>query len=67
MTFACQDPRFDSSVDRRTGYRTSSVLCIPLCDQEGSVVGVAEIINKKNGSKEFTQHDVEVMWQKPNN
>ncbi|KAK8373922.1 hypothetical protein O3P69_012704, partial [Scylla paramamosain] len=57
---AYQDPRFDASVDRRTGYRTMSVLCMPVCNYEGEVVGVAEIINKKNGSCEFTGQDVEV-------
>ncbi|KAK3863052.1 hypothetical protein Pcinc_031134 [Petrolisthes cinctipes] len=54
------DPRFDSSVDRRTGYRTMSVLCMPVCNYEGEVIGVAEIINKKNGTSEFTKQDVEV-------
>ncbi|KAK4296300.1 hypothetical protein Pmani_031195 [Petrolisthes manimaculis] len=57
---AYQDPRFDSSVDRRTGYRTMSVLCMPVCNYEGEVIGVAEIINKKNGTSEFTKQDVEL-------
>ena len=37
-----------------------SVLCMPVCNYEEEVIGVAEIINKKNGTKEFTQADVEV-------
>ncbi|KAK7051156.1 hypothetical protein SK128_005938, partial [Halocaridina rubra] len=57
---AYQDPRFDASIDRRTGYRTMSVLCMPVCNYEGEVIGVAEIINKKNGTNEFTPQDVEV-------
>ncbi|KAK8747845.1 hypothetical protein OTU49_016178, partial [Cherax quadricarinatus] len=57
---AYQDPRFDASIDRRTGYRTMSVLCMPVCNYEGEVIGVAEIINKKNGTNEFTRQDVEV-------
>ncbi|XP_076037013.1 cGMP-specific 3',5'-cyclic phosphodiesterase-like isoform X2 [Oratosquilla oratoria] len=57
---AYQDPRFDASIDERTGYRTESVLCMPVCNYEGDVIGVAEIINKKNGASEFTNHDVEV-------
>ncbi|XP_071545340.1 cGMP-specific 3',5'-cyclic phosphodiesterase isoform X2 [Panulirus ornatus] len=57
---AYQDPRFDASIDRRTGYRTMSVLCMPVCNYEGEVIGVAEIINKKNGTNEFTKQDVEV-------
>lgn len=55
-----EDPRFDSSVDQLTGYRTCSVLCMPVCNYEGTVIGVAEIINKKNGTNEFTAQDVEV-------
>ncbi|KAB7497832.1 cGMP-specific 3',5'-cyclic phosphodiesterase [Armadillidium nasatum] len=54
------DPRFDASVDQLTGYRTISVLCMPVCNFEGEVIGVAEIINKKNGTNEFTPQDVEV-------
>ncbi|XP_037793499.1 LOW QUALITY PROTEIN: cGMP-specific 3',5'-cyclic phosphodiesterase-like [Penaeus monodon] len=57
---AYQDPRFDASIDRKTGYRTMSVLCMPVCNYEGEVIGVAEIINKKNGTNEFTPQDVEV-------
>ena len=58
--FISQDPRFDASIDQRTGYRTNSVLCMPVCNFEGEVIGVAEIINKKNGTNEFTIQDVEV-------
>ena len=35
---------------------------MPVCNYEGEVIGVAEIINKKNGTKEFTQQDVEVSF-----
>lgn len=33
---------------------------MPICNYEGDVIGVAQIINKTNDSQEFTQHDVEV-------
>lgn len=33
---------------------------MPICNYEGDVIGVAQIINKTNDSKEFTAHDVEV-------
>ncbi|CAH0554948.1 unnamed protein product [Brassicogethes aeneus] len=57
---AYKDPRFSSEMDRKTGYRTNLVLCMPICNYEGDVIGVAQIINKTNESKEFTPHDVEV-------
>lgn len=55
-----QDPRFSKDVDLRTGYKTNSILCMPICNYEGEVIGVAQIINKTNDSHEFTTHDVEV-------
>jgi putative ABC transport system ATP-binding protein len=47
---AYEDERFDPSVDRSTGYRTRGVLCIPLLNSENRVFGVAQILNKRNGS-----------------
>jgi hypothetical protein len=37
---------------------------MPICNYEGEVIGVAQIINKTNGNQEFTTHDVEVMFQR---
>ncbi|XP_049823253.1 cGMP-specific 3',5'-cyclic phosphodiesterase [Aethina tumida] len=54
------DPRFNSEMDQKTGYKTNVILCMPICNYEGDVIGVAQIINKTNDSQEFTQHDVEV-------
>ena len=44
-----QDPRFDRSVDQRTGYRTRSMLCVPLKSTSGETVGVVQAINKRDG------------------
>src|SRR5919198_6734593 len=46
---AHQDPRFNPDFDRRTNYRTRSVLCLPLIGTDGKLVGVIQILNKKNG------------------
>lgn len=46
---AYQDPRFERSVDRKSGYRTRSVLCVPLLDSKGSVFGIAQLLNKGGG------------------
>jgi signal transduction histidine kinase len=43
------DPRFDPSVDERTGYRTRSLLCMPLLDADGQPMGVVEALNKRGG------------------
>ena len=51
------DSRFDRSVDERTGYKTRCMLCVPLKTQSGEILGVIEVMNKKNGV--FTEEDVD--------
>ncbi|RYY37524.1 GAF domain-containing protein, partial [archaeon] len=43
---AYEDPRFDRSMDTATGYRTKSVLCLPITDNKGRVMAVLQAINK---------------------
>ena len=52
---AYADPRFNQEVDRRTGYRTRSILCAPVRDGAGEVVGVSQVLNKASGP--FTRND----------
>ncbi|GAB9464198.1 hypothetical protein Gpo141_00001638 [Globisporangium polare] len=58
---------FDPSVDAKTGYRTTSVLCAPIFEDHSVVnpkcVAVAMCINKKEGSHvvAFTKTDRDVM------
>lgn len=47
-------------MDMKTGYKTKLILCMPICNYEGEVIGVAQIINKTDGSDEFSEHDVVV-------
>ncbi|MBN2124285.1 MAG: GAF domain-containing protein, partial [Deltaproteobacteria bacterium] len=56
---AYQDPRFNPSVDRKTGFRTQTVLCVPVHNREGEIVGVTEAINKKRGP--FDRDDEELL------
>jgi HD-GYP domain-containing protein (c-di-GMP phosphodiesterase class II) len=42
------DPRFNPAVDKATGYRTVSILCLPLPDRKGEVLGVIQCLNKKS-------------------
>jgi adenylate cyclase len=56
---AYQDPRFDPSVDQRTGYQTRSVLCMPVFNSEELLIGVTQLINKTQGS--FNASDEEFM------
>ena len=44
------DPRFDQGVDRRTGFRTRSILCHPIVDKRGGRIGVTQVLNKRGGT-----------------
>jgi signal transduction histidine kinase len=46
---AYRDSRFNPDIDRKTGYRTCTVLCMPLKDREGRTIGVFQLLNKLNG------------------
>jgi GAF domain-containing protein len=39
--------RFDASFDQATGYRTKSVLCVPIRNHREDIVGVIQLINRK--------------------
>jgi phosphoserine phosphatase len=43
---AYADPRFNREVDRKTGYRTRSMLTVPLMSFDGMLEGVAQVLNK---------------------
>jgi sigma-B regulation protein RsbU (phosphoserine phosphatase) len=53
---AYEDPRFNKAFDMKTGYRTRSVLCLPISNKEGELVGVIQCLNKKGGGP-FDAHD----------
>ncbi len=53
---AYADPRFNPEVDRHTGYRTRNVLCTPVFNRDGRVIGVTQCINKLEGT--FNDDDV---------
>ncbi|XP_056225541.1 cGMP-specific 3',5'-cyclic phosphodiesterase isoform X1 [Seriola aureovittata] len=55
---AYEDPRFNAEVDLITGYKTQSILCLPIKNHRDEVVGVAQAINKKCGEDgAFTEQD----------
>jgi type II secretory ATPase GspE/PulE/Tfp pilus assembly ATPase PilB-like protein len=48
--------QFDSSFDKRTGFRTRQVLVMPIVHENRSVVGVIQLLNKRHGAR-FTKED----------
>ncbi|MEM7579737.1 MAG: adenylate/guanylate cyclase domain-containing protein, partial [Cyanobacteria bacterium P01_A01_bin.80] len=56
---AYKDPRFDPTTDRKTGYFTRNILCLPVFNSANELIGVTQLINKQKGS--FTASDEEFM------
>jgi sigma-B regulation protein RsbU (phosphoserine phosphatase) len=42
------DARFDPDFDKETGYRTRSILCLPLIGSGDRLIGVIQVLNKKD-------------------
>ncbi|MFS0516914.1 GAF domain-containing protein [Nostoc sp. UIC 10607] len=56
---AYKDPRFDPTTDRKTGYVTRNILCLPVFNSANELIGVTQLINKQQNS--FTASDEEFM------
>ncbi len=52
---AYEDPRFNPTFDKKTGYRTRSILCMPVKNKSGKIIGVTQVLNKRGGP--FTETD----------
>ena len=50
------DPLFNKEIDKRTGYRTRSMLCAPILNSKNQVFAVAQLLNK-NGGEPFEAQD----------
>jgi len=46
---AYADKRFNPEVDRNTGYRTRSILCVPVINKHGLAIGVVQVLNRRGG------------------
>ncbi len=46
---AYADPRFNQSFDKSSGFRTRSILCMPMPDHKGNTIGVVQVLNKRLG------------------
>ena len=56
-----QDPRFNEDIDIQTGYKTHSILSMPIKDNDGEVIGVAQAVNKLSiRDMPFNEHDEKV-------
>jgi sigma-B regulation protein RsbU (phosphoserine phosphatase) len=51
---AYEDPRFEPDIDRRLGFTTRRLLCLPIRNDAGVIIGVLELLNK---AEAFTVED----------
>ncbi|CAN5858367.1 hypothetical protein BH11MYX3_BH11MYX3_27030 [soil metagenome] len=56
---AYADQRFQPSVDLKSGYRTRSILSVPMLGALGGLVGVLQVLNKRDGP--FQRSDEELL------
>ena len=53
---AYADLRFNPGVDKTTGFFTRSMLCAPVTNKDGKIIGVSQVLNKQGGG--FSDEDV---------
>ncbi|MES2322871.1 MAG: GAF domain-containing protein [Pseudomonadota bacterium] len=55
IPYAYADLRFNPAFDKKTGYFTRSILCVPIVNKLGKTIGVTQVLNKRGGP--FTIED----------
>lgn len=56
---AYNDSRFNPEVDTKTGYRTKTILCMPIMNNNREIIGAFQVINKIDGV--FTKNDEDLL------
>ena len=56
---AYSDSRFNQDIDKETGYKTKTILCMPIWNMKHEILGVFQVLNKQNGT--FSKEDEEVL------
>lgn len=57
---AYANPHFNPEIDRMTGFRTRSIMAVPMRGHSGSVLGVAQVLNRKDG-RPFDEEDLALL------
>ena len=55
IPYAYADLRFNPEFDRKTGFFTRSILCVPVVNKHGKTIGVTQVLNKHGSA--FTDED----------
>jgi len=56
---AYSDPRFNPDIDKKTGYKTKTILCMPIQNNNQEIIGAFQVLNKINGV--FTHGDEDLL------
>jgi len=56
---AYKDSRFNPEVDKKTGYKTKTILCMPIMNNNREIIGAFQVINKIDGV--FTKNDEDLL------
>jgi sigma-B regulation protein RsbU (phosphoserine phosphatase) len=51
---AYEDARFEPDIDRKLGFKTKQLMCLPIRNEAGDIIGVLQLLNKAEG---FTDED----------
>ncbi len=54
-----KDPRFNAEIDKQTGYRTKSMMVIPMYDYSDTIIGAFQVINHRGKETNFDKRDLE--------
>ncbi len=55
IPYAYADLRFNPAFDKKTDFFTRSILCVPVINKDGKIIGVTQVLNKRGGP--FTAED----------
>ncbi len=56
---AYNDPRFNPDIDKETGYKTKTILCMPIKNNNQEIIGAFQVLNKLTGV--FTKGDEDLL------
>lgn len=56
---AYSDTRFNKEIDLQTGYKTETILCMPIKNMKQEIIGAFQVLNKLNGT--FTEEDEDLL------
>jgi len=59
ITDAYADSRFNPEVDNETGYKTKTILCMPIMNNNREIIGAFQVLNKIDGI--FTKNDEDLL------